>query len=293
MKSRTAKIANSLNIQTFNYYYYLLKDMAINNFKWINVPENIDTRYIELTLFNKGYTLFYKDDIMNSFECLPCTIGGRINNYHIPTERTAIGLNGYMYHCNETNSVIIFNNYLRTPDEMFCRMYAQRLANATRTVDVNIAVQKTPFIVLTDEKIKLSMTNILERINGFSETIFGTKFFNPDNIKVLNTNAPYVANDVMITKKQLLNEALSYLGIENSNDTKKERQITNEVDYALGNVYANRLRRLNARKDACEKINKMFGLNIDVEFALEYSYPLNDMGGDNNGNFYDDFGATD
>ena len=272
MKMTEDRRAAIVDEQTYLYYYYLLKDLAINNFEWLNLPDEIDERFIELTLFEKGYGLFFKDDVMDKYLFLPCTIGGVLDNYRIPTYRVAIGTNGYTYPADNENSVIVFNNYMHTPDELFCRMYTERLMNCARTIDVNINAQKTPYIIVAPEEAKFSIRNIFQKIQGYVNYILTTNYFKSDSIKTFNTTAPYVADKIMATKKQLLNEALTYLGIENTNDSKKERQVTNEVNYALGNVYANRIRRLNARKQACEKFNNMYGTNIDVRFRLPSTY---------------------
>ena len=88
-----------------------------------------------------------------------------------------------------------------------------------------------------------------------------------------------------------MNEALTFLGINNANTDKKERLITDEVRANDEQLYIARQIMLNARKQACDEINKMFGLNIDVEFRGEEerqqmmleatSQPQNAGGGDN------------
>ena len=67
-------------------------------------------------------------------------------------------------------------------------------------------------------------------------------------------------------KHEIFNEALTYFGISNINTVKKERLISDEVTHNLGGTEVEKHVRLNSRKEACEKINKMFGLNIDVEY---------------------------
>ena len=47
---------------------------------------------------------------------------------------------------------------------------------------------------------------------------------------------------------------------------KKERLISNEVMSNMGDVEAQRFTRLNARKYACDQINKLFGLDVNCEF---------------------------
>ena len=92
------------------------------------------------------------------------------------------------------------------------------------------------------------------------------------DITVLDTTVPYIADKVQILKRQLFAEALTYFGIENANTEKKERLVSDEVASNFGGVDIARRTRLNARKLACRKINERFGLNIDVEFASTSPY---------------------
>ena len=100
--------------------------------------------------------------------------------------------------------------------------------------------------------------------------IYGDNGLNDAGFSVLKTDAPYVADKIYQLKTQIWNEALTYLGISNINVQKKERLITDEVSRNMGGVIASRYSRLNARQVACDKINKMFGLNVWCEYRDDY-----------------------
>lgn len=267
------------NKRTDNMYFFQLLDMAINVFEWKNLPDDIDPRFIELTLINRGYILFFKDnDLLSNIEddlnsdnlgrylCLPCTLGGKWNVYNTPIHRRAYATNGYQKNCNEKDSVIIFNNYLRQPDIWVIRQFAERLYEVQRTIDVNVKAQKTPVMLVTDNDTRLSMKNFYKQYDGNEPFITVDKSFDLNNIKVLNTESPYVASKLQDLKHEIFNEALTYFGISNINTVKKERLISDEVTRNLGGTEVEKHVRLNARKDACKLINKMYGLNIDVEY---------------------------
>ena len=148
-------------------------------------------------------------------------------------------------------------------------MYARRLYEIERTIDVNVKAQKTPILIRATENQRLTMKNLYMQYDGNEPFIFGDKQLDMDGIKVLKTDAPYVADKLNILKRQIWNEALTYLGIENSNTEKRERLVSDEITSNLGGVAAQRFCRLNARRKAAEQINKMFGLNIQVDFREE------------------------
>lgn len=254
-----------LNNRTYLMYYNRLLELAINMFEWKGLPTSVDDRFIELTLVSDGYAVYFNDEVLGNL-CLQCMIGGNLDVYRIPIERTAYAINGYQVRLTSEDSVIIFNNYTHTNCLLDIEMYARRLYEIERTIDVNVIAQKTPLIIRADENQRLTLKNLYMQYDGNEPFIFGDKQLDMDGIKVLKTDAPYTADKLNILKRQIWNEALTYLGIENSNTEKKERLISDEVTTNLGAVEAQRFCRLNARRQAAEKINAMFGTNITVDY---------------------------
>ena len=261
---------SSLRDNRFSYlqYYNRLTDIGINCFKWKNLPDTVDERFLELTLFEQGMAVFFfdKDLAGGSYLALQTMIGGNLSVYRIPLRREAYASNGYHKKLDQKNSVIIFNNRIHEPSKLDVEIFAKRLYNLDRTIDVNVNGQKTPILLACEETQRLTVENAYMQYEGNQPVIYGGKDLDLNSIKVLNTTAPYVSDRLYDLKQQYWNEALTYLGIPNVTTTKKERLITSEVDRYMGGVYANRLSRLNARQQACEQINRMFGLNIEVEF---------------------------
>ena len=258
-----------LNNRTYLQYYNRLLELAINMYEWKNLPDTVDERFLELTLFSDGMAVFFQDDGGLGYLCLQCMIGGELDVYRIPIDRTAYATNGYQMRLNNQNSVIIFNNYTHTNSMLDVEMYARRLYEIERTIDVNVKAQKTPVLIRATENQRLTMKNLYMQYDGNEPFIFGDKQLDMDGIKVLKTDAPYVADKLNILKRQIWNEALTYLGIENSNTEKRERLVSDEITSNLGGVAAQRFCRLNARRKASEQINKMFGLDIQVDFREE------------------------
>lgn len=258
-----------LNQATYIQYYNRLTELAISMFEWKNLPATIDERFLELTLFSDGMAVFFKDEVLD-YLCLQCMIGGNLDVYRVPKHRRAYATNGYNNSLSENDSVIIFNNMLRTNSMLDIQMFSRRLANLDRAIDVNTNAQKTPVLVQCDENQRLTMKNLYMQYDGNEPFIFGDKSLNTNGLKVLKTDAPYVADKLYQLKIQYWNEALTYLGISNSNIQKKERMIQDEVQINQGGVIANRYPRLEARRQACKKINEMFGTNISVDYREDY-----------------------
>lgn len=258
-----------MNNRTYIQYYNRLTELALSMFEWKNLPKTVDPRFLEMCLFADGMCVFFEDEVLG-FLALQCMIGGRLNVYRIPMERRAYATNGYNRQLDGKNSVIIFNNYLHTNSMLDVEMFSKRLYNLDRAIDVNANAQKTPILIQCDETQRMTMKNLYKQYEGNEPFIFGNKGLDPNGLKVLQTGAPYVADKLFDLKSQIWNEALTYLGISNTNIVKKERLISDEVMRNMGGVIASRYSRLEMRRQACEQINEMFGLNIDVDYREDF-----------------------
>lgn len=263
------------NQDTATMYMWRLMNIAISVFNWKNLPEGVDERMLEFWLLRDGFVGFFYDEALKhddrrrapeGYAVLPMMIQGQWDMYEYPRERVAYAVNGFNYRCDEDNSVIIFNNYLRVPMWLTLWQYAWRLADAQRTIDINVHQQRTARVIRCDEDRRLTYLNAAKNVEEGVPWIYGDKSLNLEDFQVFDVTTPFVANDVQIYKHQLWNEALTYLGIENVNTDKKERLVSDEVINNMGDVEAERFTRLNARKQACDKINELFGLDVDVSF---------------------------
>ena len=264
------------NNATYLQYYMHLTELAMSMFEWKNLPDTVDARFLELTLFEDGQIVFFNDEELG-YLCLQCAVNGGFNVYRIPTNRRAYAVNGYQKNLTENDSVIIYNNFLRTNSMLDVRNFAERLYNIDRAIDVNINAQKTPILIKCDEQQRLTMLNTYQQYDGNQPVIFGDKALNTNAFQVLNTGAPLVADRLYELKTQLWNECLTYLGISNINVQKKERLITDEVTRNQGGTIASRYSRLEARRQACEQINRMFGLDIECNYREDYRDIADDL----------------
>lgn len=258
-----------MNNRTYQQYYNRLTELALSMFEWKNLPDTVDPRFLEMCLYGKGMAVFFKDEVIG-YLGLTCTIGGQLDVYRIPIKRRAYATNGYQKELDQTNSVIIFNNYLHTNSMLDVEMFSKRLYNLDRIIDVNVNAVKTPVLITCEEKQRLTMKNIYMKYEGNEPFIFGNNGLDPNALKVFKTDAPYLADRLYELKTQYWNEALTYLGISNINTQKKERMITDEVTRNQGGTVASRYSRLEMRKLACKQINEMFGLNVDVDYREDF-----------------------
>lgn len=280
------KHAAWLNDITENFWRRRLTEIAVSRFKWENMPETVDTRFLEKTLFDMGCAVFFVDDVIGPL-CLPVRFGPDLDVYNIPYYRTAYA--SINYHCDLTalNSVLIWNNYIHTPTIIDMDIFIERLTALERTIDVNVAGQKTPKILRCNENERLSLNNVYLQYTGNVPVIFGSKDFDSlQTLASIDTTSPYVSDKLQTLKRQKFNEALTFLGIESNNSEKAERLITNESAANLGAVMIARAAALKPRREAAEAINRMFGLNITVDFENPLSVDMIQEGGEQNGGIH-------
>ena len=267
-----------LNNLTYTQYINRLTELSISMFKWEGLPDTVDERYLELHLFLNGSMVYFKDDVIGDL-CLDCMPNGQLDVYGNPILRRAYsGYNNYNKLLKYTDSVIIWNNLMRTNSVLDVKMFARRLYNLDRIIDVNANAQKTPVLVQGTEKQRLTLLNVYKEYDGNSPVIFGDTNIDLNSLKVLQTGAPYVSDKLYELKTQIWNEALTYLGISNVSFQKRERLISDEVIRSQGGTVASRYSRLTTRQKAAKEINKMFGTSISVDYREDFQVP--DVDGD-------------
>lgn len=271
-KREKTLFGESATVNNLTYMQYLnrLTELSVSMFEWKNLPPTVDARYLELHLFETGSMVYFDDDVIGNL-CLDCLPSGRLDVYGNPVLRRAYsGYNNYQKLLKESNSVIIWNNYLHTNSILEVKMFARRLYNLDRIIDVNANAQKTPVLIQGTEQQRLVLKNLYKEFDGNSPFIFGDKNLDLNSLKCIQTGAPYVCDKLYNLKQMYWNEALTYLGINNSGAQKRERMLAIESSQAQGGTISSRYSRLESRREAVEKINTMFGTNIEVNFREDF-----------------------
>ena len=271
-KREKTLFGESATVNNLTYMQYLnrLTELSVSMFEWKNLPPTVDARYLELNLFNTGSMVYFDDDVIGNL-CLDCLPSGRLDVYGNPVLRRAYsGYNNYQKLLKESNSVIIWNNYLHTNSILEVKMFARRLYNLDRIIDVNANAQKTPVLIQGTEQQRLVLKNLYKEFDGNSPFIFGDKNLDLNSLKCLQTGAPYVCDKLYNLKQMYWNEALTYLGINNTGAQKRERMLSIESSQAQGGTISSRYSRLQSRREAVKKINAMFGTNIEVNYREDF-----------------------
>lgn len=271
----------ALNVFTENDYLERLSIIALSRFEWQNLPSSMDQRYLEWCLFMLGQAAILKTKEYG-FINTKATTAGEINIYGLPTEincysfgdfnenrKVYTGLlkdsEGNIVNDDYGEAILVMNNYFRSGNLQTLQLFAGRLAEATRSIDTNVQNQKYPLVILTDQNQLLSMKNVYQQISSNQPIIYGSKkALTLEDIKVLKTDSPYVADKLTEYKNKIWDEALIYLGIQVI-DEKKERLVESEASQNNEVTNLNLQSALITRQQAAEELNERFGLNVSVK----------------------------
>lgn len=259
----TAKLIND---RILTDYFIRLMLIARSLFKYENLPNGLDEKWIERYLFCEGACLFYEDPNLGY---MVAKIGetGPLNYYDEPTSVRPYATN-YIYEgkelINNENCVIIRNNDEMLPTAPTLQIYAYDLTNLKRTQDTNIMSLKMPTIIRCSDKQKLSLKQTITQRNDNEPVIWADKNLDLNNVEVLDLKTQIVFDKLQIQKHAIWNECMTFLGINNANMDKRERLVDDEVQANNEQVKACEDVMLKAREEAVKRINEMFGLNISV-----------------------------
>lgn len=283
----------TLNNETFQDYLYRLRKLALSRFKW-TLPKSMNEIWLEKSLYEFGMASFLKDKKYGLINTKCCS-SGDLNIYGLPTRlncysfeyqsirKLYTGLEGkteaQIEYLENSEAILVPNNWDFIPTESTLLLYAYRLYQADRTCDVNIGAMRTPVLILVPENQKLAMENLYVQYEGNRPVIFGDKdSLSPDSIRSIKTDAPFISDKIMDYKKKIWNEALTFLGINNIQEDKKERLITDEANQNNEVINLNLQSYLEPRQEACRQFNEKFRLTgTDKEIKVQLASDLHNL----------------
>ena len=284
-----------VNDLTFTDYLNRFKKVALSVFEWVNLPKSMNAQWLEKCLYYNGMATLLKDKNYG-FINTNCRSNGKLNIYGLPTNLNCCSFEyqtnrklytGLMTGLTEAQKearefyecILVQNNWDRTPTAGSMELFALRLYEAERTADVNIKSQKTPVMILVDEEQRLLMENLYSQYDGNRPFIFGDKKqLGSDVLRAIKTDAPFIADKIMNYKKEIWNEALTFLGINNIMVDKKERLITDEANSNNELINLNLQSYLAPRQEACRQFNEKFGFTgTDKEISVRVRSDLHNI----------------
>lgn len=272
---------DSYNARTYQKNFDMLLSLALNRFRWVNLPESCDSRFLEWTLHRNGIATlsFDKSQETRIYTTLQAMPNGEYNMYGIPTRWRAVGFNGLTdYECNNDNGALCYYSNSRFSPWNALEIYARKMAHYERTEDVNLSQQMKPFIGIAPQEKRMELINLLKQVEGGEPAILGDSGLLDlvRNVTVIDTKVPIITEELARSHQNVLNQALLFLGIPHLAFEKGERMIEDEARANTAPTNVMLLDCLKARRDFCDVVNSRFGLDIHVYFNEDLeSYNFN------------------
>ena len=260
-------IRKRIHEENRNYKKYM--NYALDVFRWEGLPEGMESRFIEKQLYEHGECFFYNNKAMG-LVCLPCYDTNQMNIYGEYDTGRVVSANSLINEMvnYKKDGVHIWNNDLREPTKGYIIDYSHKMTQTELAIKMNIHQQKFPYFIACNKKNELTWKNMYEKIALGEPAVFHSDLIDLSSLQVMPTQAPYVADKLNQYRFELEREILTFLGI-NNNFEKKERVIVDEVNSNNEFISRNIEVMYKHRQMACEKINKMFGLNVKVVRVTE------------------------
>lgn len=260
-------------------YRRILGELAMNRFEWKGFEDTgVDTRYLEMMLYFHALSVVFKDGNKIDTEGNVIKVGtgqiyalrgnpsGTRNLVDNPTHFTLTGSNFQGRRLSIAECVPIWGNYFRSPDLDIVAIYSHKLAELDRTIEINSKNARRNKVLTYSENTQLTAKNVNDMIDR-GEASIPVNFQMGDMVTALDLGVdPKSIESLSVLRSRIWNECMGLLGINNSNQDKKERLVAAEVGANDDQIGSARRINLNARQEAARKINEMFDLNVSVDY---------------------------
>lgn len=267
------------NRQADNKNLSMLLAIAMNRFRWEGLPDTCDARFLELQLHTSGIaTICHEADMPDVWQSLCAAPFGEYNSYGIPVKWRARGYDKTDYEVTPENGELVYYSFSRSNPWIALDMYARKLTSYERTEEINLFHQHKPMVFIAPQEKKMELVNLMKQVSGNEPVVLGDGNFSKlvDEVKAIDTKVPLITEELGRSWQNTLNQALLYLGVPHLAFEKGERMIEDEARANSAPTNMMLLDCLQARRQACEALNRRFGLDIHVYFNDDWeSYNFN------------------
>lgn len=272
---------------TFNYNYkdksrnvdnlikYMLNRSNIM-FQYHNLPDSIPSREIELLLQTNGFGVFI--EVEGKYYIVNGGLGGEPDVYNMPTEAVisipALKLNK-TYKINEDCIVIPNDSMYLGLIPMYAKYCTLMNENEMTMLLATVNKRIQHLLSANDDNTIESAKNFLKKVfDGEIGVIGESKLFESLKVNTTSATSQVSMKDLFEYEQYLKASMYNEIGLSANFNMKRERLSSSEVEANTDNLYPLVDDMLNSRRKGLEKVNEMFGLDIQVEFNSSWDYRL-------------------
>ena len=269
--SRNYWQTDAYNKRLFNYYVNVIIQLAMNRFRWVNLPKTCDARFLEWTLLTQGVaTIAFPRKMRGTFFSTQAVIESTPNVYDMPTKWRSFGNNGWSFECDRHNGVLVYDNCTRVPVLEGIELYATELVHVRVTKNMNRFHQQIPWVLTGPQEKRNDMENIAKQVAGGELATIATDGLSSIEVKALSTGVPFIGEQLASDESQVWNRIYTMLGIDNV-PFKSERQTEDEVRAQKTPVEFIKMSSLSERRRAASILNNRFGAYLEAPIKVEWN----------------------
>lgn len=271
IKSTVAELRNKCKQNYINKYY----NIWMSKFKWTGLDEEMaaeEENFIMRKFWSNGtvcarpikntdlmiYTPWSLQEL--NYYDLPETV--LMTNLHsvssnlIPTEPQIVNKDVVLLYCQPNHKPILST----------VAYYVDRMVQVDLVINTNLQLQKMPWLIGVDEADKDKMEDVIDRILSDEIVVFAD-LQSLGKIQALATNAPYIIDKLTDYKRDLEQELMTFLGVDNNGSTNLEQthitvdaiNANNDIINDYGNAIEGEI------KKGLAKIKRVFNRDIQIE----------------------------
>lgn len=275
-------VQGQFNIRT-NMYRRLLLRRILSIYSLEGAPEEWDTNYFFRNLFLNGYVTITDTPV----GIIP--IWGTLNGYNVFGNPTDVEISSAVF--TETlqkkigkDCVVIWldntapvGNFAYGNVVYLVNVFAEKLASCDAGIDVNVMNSKVAVVFkCTSEAQANTAKAMYDSITSGEPAVFMeedkvSNLVTKDGFQPFYNNVKnsYVADMLQDTKRAIMGEFLTIIGLNNNPVEKKERLVTGEVSSNNEEIYNSIWDWTHNIELGLQKANKMFGLSLSLKLNVD------------------------
>lgn len=253
-----------MNMSSEYYRRWMLKKL-FGIFEFGGMPEFWDTDYVFSNLFLDGKFCITDTDL--GVLPLQCGVSG-YNVFNHPSEvQIANPVLGTLRRTIDVDCALVKLQYTYDGVGYMLNRFATMLAMCDSAIAVNLMNSKVTFVARAQSKQQAkTFEKMYDTIScGKPFVVVNADTVQEDMIFYNHVKQNFVADDIQIVKRKIINEFLTEIGINNANMDKRERLVADEVAANDDEVKTNVQHWIDNIREGLSAANRLYDMNLTVQ----------------------------
>ena len=256
------------------YYKNFLFEKLIKIFKYENLPPTIPQEALEDYILHFGYAGITNNKKFGMVAVPATKYGVGLYPRYEPLAQYCTPLMEDRNLVIGKDIVIVKNNTYQLSCIPLVERYARQLADADSSITIALENARLNVIPNFDDEESAESYKAFMIANrlGQVDTVMDSSFMQKGNfVDFQKNNQSTLGLSLVETRNEILRSFLLEIGITVASD-KKERMVVDEVNVNSQLLMFNLHDMLDARKEAMDMVNQIYGTNITVDLSEEYMF---------------------